>query len=890
MNIESTKPAGRRDADSGNVRGKPRGLASRRVWHGMSAALVCLWALVALAGTVGRRWRPDLGWIGLHAAALGVATNAVVVWSDYFSVALMRSPSTRRAPQIAILSGLNVGVLALMGGIEAGVGPLQAVGALLCVLAVIGHVVNLGVRSAGALATRLGRTVLAHYIVCGCWFVVCGALGLLMTSAGGSHLGVLLLPHIAAGVLGWLGLAVVGTLLTLWPTMLRTRMVPGAEADARRTLPLFCIAVAATGLGGAAAQGWISALGLLGYAACVGVTIHAMWAASRVKRPVSHAARSVICGMAWLVGTLVVAAVLMAASADRRRMLTVLPRLAWPLLGGFVAQLIVGSLSYLLPVVIGGGPGLVRRRNAVMDTLGDARLVSSNVAGLALLAPLPQAARVAALAVLAANVLFFFAMAARCGTVGEPLPLATDGTMAERGRRLTWILGAGVVALAMSVAAAVSPPAAAGRPGDGAAAGADASNAPVQRVSVTGADMRFTPDRISVAAGTRLIVTVTNTDTGGQVHDLTLGSGVSSGLLPPGATAEVDAGVITASQEAWCSVAGHRQMGMVLQIVVDGAAAPAGQDPSGSSPGDHAVLDPDATMSVGARDAALPPVPSGTVHDVHLEVTEQVVEVAPGVRQLRSMYNGRAPGPILHGRLGDTFVVTLTNSGSMGHSIDFHAGDISPDDPMRTIPPGQSLTYTFTARRSGIWLYHCSTAPMSLHLANGMFGAVVIDPEGLPAVDEEYVLLESESWFGAQGAGEDADRLGVTAPDAVMFNGYAFQYDDHPLTARAGDRVRLWVLDAGPNEQLNFHVVGTQFDTVWKEGAYTLECGRQPSPEADPSCGSPGTGGSQALSLGAAEGGFVELVAGEPGHYSFVNHSFSYAEKGAHGVLEVTAG
>ena len=218
MNIESTEPAGRRNADSGNVRGKPRGLASRRVWHRMSAVLVCLWALVALAGTIGRRWRPDLGWIGLHAAALGVATNAVVVWSDYFTVALMRSPSTRRAPQIAILSALNVGVLALMGGIEAGVGPLQAVGALLCVLAVIGHVVNLGVRSAGALATRLGRTVLAHYVVCGCWFVVCGVLGFLMTSAGGSHLGVLLLSHLAAGVLGWLGLAVVGTQLTLWPT------------------------------------------------------------------------------------------------------------------------------------------------------------------------------------------------------------------------------------------------------------------------------------------------------------------------------------------------------------------------------------------------------------------------------------------------------------------------------------------------------------------------------------------------------------------------------------------------------------------------------------------------------------------------------------------------
>lgn len=871
-------------------RGRAGSSISRRSWHRVMVALVCGWAVIALAALIGGHWRPGLGWVGLHAAALGVATNAVVVWSDYFATALLRSPSRRRAPQIIVLAALNAGILTLLGGTEAGAGRFQGVGAFLCAAAVAAHVIVLGVRSAGALTTRLGRTVLSYYLACGCWFVVSAVLGYLMTTAGGSHLGVLLGPHIAAGVLGWLGLAVMGTLLTLWPTMLRTRMVPGAEADARRALPLFCLAVAATGLGAATAHGWLAALGLFGYTACVGVTAHAMWSAAQVKRPVSYATRSVLCGMVWLVGTLAVATVVMATSADRQQMLGRLPHLAWPLLGGFAAQLIAGSLSYLLPVVIGGGPGLVRRRNAVMDTLGDARLVSSNTAALALLAPLPQPVRVGMLSVLAVNVLFLVVTIVRCVRAGEPLPVSEDTTMAERGRRLTWVLGVGVVALAVTLAAALSPSTVVGGLGGGPAAGGDAASAPVQRVSVSGADMRFTPNEITVAAGTRLVITMTNEDTGGQVHDLTFANGATSGLLAPGSSAEVDAGVMTESQEAWCSVAGHRQMGMVLQIVVDGSSAPAATPgSSGSSAGgDHAVLDPNATMSVGPYDAALPAAPGETVHRVHLEVTEELVEVAPGVRQLRYMYNGKTPGPILHGHVGDTFVVTLTNSGSMGHSIDFHAGDISPDDPMRTIPPGQSLTYTFTANRSGIWLYHCSTAPISLHLANGMFGAVVIDPEGLPEVDEEYVLVESESWFGPQEASEDADRIGESAPDAVMFNGYAFQYDTHPLQAHAGDRVRLWVLDAGPDEQLNFHVVGAQFDTVWKEGAYTLECGQQPASTVDPSCRTTGTGGSQALSLGAAEGGFVELVAGEPGHYTFVNHSFSYAEKGAHGVLEVT--
>ncbi|WP_183086026.1 multicopper oxidase domain-containing protein [Propionibacterium australiense] len=887
MNIESPTTTRR---GSGPVRERPRGLASRRVWHRVTAVLVCAWALVAVAGTIGQRWRPGLGWLGLHAAALGVATNAVVVWSDYFTAALMRSPSRRRAPQVTVLSVLNAGILALMAGTETGREPLQTAGALLCVAAVIAHAIMLGARSAGALTTGLGRTVLAYYLVCGFWFVACGVLGHLMTAAGGSRLDVFMLPHIAAGVLGWLGMAVMGTLLTLWPTMLRTRMVPGAETNARRVLPLFCLAIAVTGLGGVTGRGWISALGLLGYTACVGVGINAMWAAAKVKRPAGYASRSVICGLAWLVGTLVAAVALMATSAGRQQMLGRLPHLAWPLLGGFAAQLVVGSLSHLLPVVFGGGPGRVRRRNAIMDAGSDARLISANTAGLALLAPLPPAGRVAALAVLAANVLFLLVTILRCALARRPLGISADDTLAERGRRFAWILGAGVVALAMAVATAVSPSTMVGGLDAGAGAGADLSDAPVQRVQVTSADMAFTPNRISVPSGTRLVVTLTNEDTGGQVHDLTFAGGAGTGLLAPGASAEVDAGVITESQEAWCSVAGHRQMGMVLQIVVDGTAAPAGSsgDDHGAS-GEHAALDPNATMSVGAFDAALAPATDRTVHEVHMEVTEEVVEVAPGVRQLRYMYNGQTPAPILRGHVGDTFVVTLTNSGTMGHSLDFHAGDISPDEPMRTIPPGESLVYTFTARRSGIWLYHCSTAPMSLHLANGMFGAVIIDPEGLPEVDREYVLIESEAWFGAQGDSADADRLGETEPDAVMFNGYAFQYDTHPLPATVGERVRFWVLDAGPNEQLNFHVVGAQFDTVWKEGAYTLECGQQPAASVDASCPRTGTGGSQVLSLGAAEGGFVELVVNEPGHYSFVNHSFSYAEKGAHGVLEVTA-
>jgi len=225
--------------------------------------------------------------------------------------------------------------------------------------------------------------------------------------------------------------------------------------------------------------------------------------------------------------------------------------------------------------------------------------------------------------------------------------------------------------------------------------------------------------------------------------------------------------------------------------------------------------------------------------------------------------------------VGDTFHVTLINDGSMGHSIDFHAGELAPDEPMRTIAPGESLTYDFTATRAGIWMYHCATMPMSHHIANGMFGVVVIEPDDLETA-RSFVLVQSEMYLGADGAGTSPVKAASGAPDVVAFNGRAFQYAAHPLKARVGERVRIWVLDAGPDSSLSFHVVGTQFDTVWSEGAYSLN--REVATDH---------GGAQVLPLLAAQGGFVEFVAPAAGRYAFVNHQMSLAEKGAQGILEV---
>ena len=285
-------------------------------------------------------------------------------------------------------------------------------------------------------------------------------------------------------------------------------------------------------------------------------------------------------------------------------------------------------------------------------------------------------------------------------------------------------------------------------------------------------------------------------------------------------------------------------------------------------------------------DPVLPPLTAERVHRVTLTVTEVPLEVAPGVWQQRWTYNGGPVGPTLHGRVGDVFEVTLVNDGTIGHSVDFHAGELAPDGPMRTIAPGESLEYRFTAGRAGIWMYHCSTMPMSAHIAAGMTGAVIIEPADLPAVDRQYVLVQSEVYLSGAAATPDAatevdaDAVNSEQPDRVVFNGVANQYDQAPFPARVGERVRFWVLDSGPNRASSFHIVGSQFDTVYREGAYTLRGGKGPFGESG--------GGAQALGLLPAQGGFVELVFPEAGHYPVVSHVMVDAERGAHGIVAVT--
>ena len=427
--------------------------------------------------------------------------------------------------------------------------------------------------------------------------------------------------------------------------------------------------------------------------------------------------------------------------------------------------------------------------------------------------------------------------------------------------------------------------------------GADAVGATgnTVEVTVTVSGMRFVPDAVDVAPGDRLVITLDNTSD--QVHDLVLANGAESGRVAAGRSATVDVGVVTGPVEGWCSIAGHRAQGMVFHVTAAGTAGAAGHGAhgggatgsggsggSGGSAGSGGGAVPDYAVVLPADvrgfDPALAPAGASTaVHEHTFTVTEQVMHVGAGVTQMRMTFNAGVPGPVLRGRVGDVFRITLVNKGSMSHSIDFHAGVLPPDDVMRSINPGESLVYEFTAQRAGIWLYHCSTAPMSVHLASGMHGAVIIDPPNLTAVDREYVVVQSEIYLGPEGGGTDAVKVAAKTPDLFAFNGIAFQYRDRPFTARPGERVRFWVLDAGPSEPMSFHAVGLQFDQVFFEGAWTLG-----GPDR---IGAAWSGGSQALGLHPAQGGFVECVPPAAGTYTVVSRSFADMEKGAMGHLVV---
>ena len=277
-----------------------------------------------------------------------------------------------------------------------------------------------------------------------------------------------------------------------------------------------------------------------------------------------------------------------------------------------------------------------------------------------------------------------------------------------------------------------------------------------------------------------------------------------------------------------------------------------------------------------ATNAVLPPAPAGDLVKVDMTLKDMVVEIAPGVRYNTWAFDGHgAPGPIIHVRQGQTVEMTLTNGGAIPHSIDFHAARIAPNVAFRDVAPGESFTFRFEANDPGVFMYHCGTKPVLAHIANGMYGAIVVDPAtSLPKADREYVLVASEWYLNSDGLAQpaslDMGKARAMQPDWTTFNGYANQYVAHPLTADPGETIRFYVVAAGPTLDTNFHVVGTVFDRAWVNGDMTRF-----------------ERGVQTVGVPAGGGAVFDVRIDEPGLYPFVSHAFAHVDLGQVGLLKV---
>lgn len=280
-----------------------------------------------------------------------------------------------------------------------------------------------------------------------------------------------------------------------------------------------------------------------------------------------------------------------------------------------------------------------------------------------------------------------------------------------------------------------------------------------------------------------------------------------------------------------------------------------------------------------AYDAALKPASSARIKEYVIPITHDTIEISKGVKYEGWTFGGTVPGPTIRVREGDLVRIKVVNKSPMPHSIDFHSARIPANVAYRMLVPNDTIAFEFVARDPGAYLVHCGTPPITMHMMQGMYFAIVVDPEGGwgTKADKEFVVVQSEFYAKADSVGHHGpDWNAAMAKNAsqVVFNGRAFQYKDAPLRVAEGDNVRFFVVNAGPTFRSDFHIVGAIFDRVYPDGnprhvlekvqTYTVPAG----------------GGA------VFEAKFEKGASGE-GLYPFVTHSFADAEKGAVGIIQV---
>jgi nitrite reductase (NO-forming) len=366
----------------------------RAAWHTGAGAVVAVYLLAAAVVVAAHGLVPMPEWLALHLLVLGAATNAVFVWSRFFAEALLhaRPGSARRA--LVLLVILNAGIAAVLAGFSGGLAPLAVAGAVLVVSAVIAHVAGLVTMArASPLAGPLA-VVAWYYVAAGAALAVGGTLGGVLAAGPRSPAmdAALKLAHAQVNLLGWLGLAIIGTQFMLWPMVLRTRMTASAPRAARRVLGLTAAGLTATVAAllaspHIAGAKWLAAAGMSAYLAGAAGSLVPAAREMRAKPPRTAPAWSLLAGNTWLIAAL--AANTLALAAGVHQASQTLDRLLIPVLGvGVVAQVLAGALTFLLPVTVGGGPAGNRRLTAIMERGWRLRAVLGN-AGVAALVILP---------------------------------------------------------------------------------------------------------------------------------------------------------------------------------------------------------------------------------------------------------------------------------------------------------------------------------------------------------------------------------------------------------------------------------------------------------------------------------------------------------------------
>ena len=314
-------------------------------------------------------------------------------------------------------------------------------------------------------------------------------------------------------------------------------------------------------------------------------------------------------------------------------------------------------------------------------------------------------------------------------------------------------------------------------------------------------------------------------------------------------------------------------LGLVLVIAIVAVALNVGGAAKPASASTNTV--PQVKVpAIQTYNPAVPPAAAGNVVEIKLVAQESLMTIAPGVAYHVWNFNGSVPGPVLHVRQGQTIHFTFVNQTNMAHSIDFHAASTPWSVNYQPVLAGKSFSFTWRANFPGVFMYHCGVSPVMEHIANGMYGMMIVDPAGgWGAPAQEYALVQSEFYTTKSADGSYSyNRAAAMAenPDYVVFNGVVNQYRDAPLTAKVNQRVRLFVLNAGPSQFSAFHVIGAMFDTVYGDG--------NPANK---------TVGNQTITIAPGGGAAVELMMPEAGLYPFVTHSFADASKGALGVIKI---